>query len=638
MPKPSQSYSVFTETDIYLFKSGKHHKLYEKFGAHLMEVEGEKGCVFSVWAPSATRVEVVGDFNYWQGDSHPLFVRWDSSGIWEGFIPGLQSGEKYKFRITSNNGKVFDKSDPYAFRTEHPPRTASEVYDSKFIWKDDKWMKNRSQINNLDSALSIYEVHLESWQKKFEENRSLSYTELADDLVNYVKWMGFTHVEFMPIMEYPYSPSWGYQITGYYAASSRFGYPDDLRFLIDRFHEAGIGVILDWVPAHFPSDPHGLANFDGSHLYEHPDPRRGYHPHWKSLIFNYGRPEVKSFLISNAFYWFETYHVDGLRVDAVASMLYLDYGREEGEWEPNQYGENINLEAVSFLQDLNTAVFGEFGSIYMIAEESTAYSGVTKPVDHGGLGFNLKWMMGWMNDTLAYFELDPIHRKYHQNEITFGLIYAFSENFILPFSHDEVVYGKQSLYSKMPGDEWQKFANLRALYSFMYGHPGDKLLFMGSELGQYSEWDYSATLYWHLSERVQNRGIQTLLQDLNAVFVNEPALHSMNHHQDGFQWIAADDTNNSILAFLRKGSKENQVCLVVLNLTPTPHNDYRVGVNMAGTWKLIFNSDDEKYAGSNYEVVEKATAEKVSFHGQEQSVNLNLPPLSGLYYLFETTN
>ncbi len=634
MSHPSQPYSYFTDTDIYLFKTGKHQKLYEKFGAHLMEVEGTKGCYFSVWAPSASRVEVIGDFNYWQGDSHPLYVRWDSSGIWEGFIPGLQTGDKYKYRITTASGSVIEKSDPYAFRTEHPPRTSSEIYDSKFIWGDNTWTKERWQKNSLQSPLSIYEVHLESWQKKFEENRPLSYRELADDLVNYVKWMGFTHVELMPVMEYPYSPSWGYQITGYYAPSSRFGFPDDLRYLIDRFHQADVGVILDWVPAHFPSDAHGLANFDGSHLYEHPDPRKGYHPHWKSLIFNYERPEVRSFLLSNAFYWFDQFHVDGLRVDAVASMLYLDYGREYGEWEPNQWGGNINEAAVQFMQELNSAVFGTFENVYMIAEESTDYSGVTRPVDHGGLGFNLKWMMGWMHDTLSYFERDPVHRKYHQNELTFGLLYAFGENYVLPLSHDEVVYGKQSLLSKMPGDEWQKLANLRALYAFMYAHPGDKLLFMGAELGQYSEWDYSGTLHWYLSERVQHQGIQKVLQDLNALYKTHPALYSLNHESPGFEWIAADDNENSILSFLRKGDKDDEICLVVLNLTPTPHEKYRVGVPRKGEWKLIFNSDSSTYGGSDYPVVESFKPEESSFHGMDQSVELNLPPLSGIYYVF----
>ncbi|MBN4083003.1 1,4-alpha-glucan branching protein GlgB, partial [bacterium AH-315-A23] len=475
-------HSLFTDFDIDLFKSGKHFKLYEKFGAHITTVNGVEGTYFAVWAPSAKQVSVIGDFNHWVDEEFKLNVRWDASGIWEGFIPKVGKSNLYKYKIHSQHrGQVLEKADPYARRCEHPPKTASVVWNDEYTWEDKNWMKDRKKHNALDAPYSVYEVHLGSWKRKIDENRFLSYTELADGLVNYVKEMNFTHVEFMPIMEFPYDPSWGYQITGYFAPTSRFGYPEEFKLLVDKFHQNDIGVILDWVPSHFPEDAHGLGNFDGSHLYEHPDRSRGYHPDWKSLIFNYGRNEVQSFLISNALFWLDQYHIDGLRVDAVASMLFLDYSRGDGEWEPNIYGGKENLEAISFFKELNSTVYKSFPDVQTIAEESTAFPGVSKPTFMGGLGFGMKWMMGWMNDTLEYFGKDPIYRRHHQNEISFSLTYAFSENFMLPFSHDEVVYGKKSILGRMPGDEWQRFANLRLLYGYMFTHPGTKLLFMGSE-------------------------------------------------------------------------------------------------------------------------------------------------------------
>ena len=476
------THSLFSEFDINLFKAGKHYRLYEKFGSHPLTLNKVKGTYFAVWAPGAKQVSVIGDFNFWKDGEHLLDVRWDGSGIWEGFIPNVEKGNLYKYKIHSNHNEIItEKADPYARRCEHPPNTASVVWEDDYKWKDKSWLQKRKKNNSLKAPYSVYEVHLSSWKKKTEENRSLSYWELATELVSYVKEMGFTHVEFMPIMEYPYDPSWGYQITGYFAPTSRFGYPDEFKFLVDKLHENDIGVILDWVPSHFPEDSHGLGYFDGTHLYEHPDPKRGYHPDWKSLIFNYSRNEVRAFLISNALYWLEQFHIDGLRVDAVASILYLDYSREEGEWEPNEYGENKNLQAISFLEELNKEVYASFPDVQTIAEESTAYSGVSKPVFLGGLGFGMKWMMGWMHDTLQYFSKEPIYRKHHQNNITFSLTYTFTENFMLSLSHDEVVYGKHSILGRMPGDEWQRFANLRLLYGYMFTHPGTKLLFQGCE-------------------------------------------------------------------------------------------------------------------------------------------------------------
>jgi len=530
-------HSLFSEFDINLFKSGKHYRLYDKLGSHLIEVNGEKGTYFAVWAPTAKAVSVVGDFNYWLEGDHKLFVRWDASGIWEGFIPGIDKGTLYKYKILSNNHDITtEKADPFARYCEKPPHTASIVWDADYKWKDKKWMGYRADKNGLDRPYSVYEVHLGSWKRK-ADNNFMSYVDLADELVAYVKDMGFTHIEFMPIMEYPYDPSWGYQLTGYFAPTSRFGKPEDFKLLIDKLHQNDIGVILDWVPSHFPEDAHGLGNFDGSHLYEHPDRRKGYHPDWKSLIFNYGRNEVRAFLISNALFWLDQFHADGLRVDAVASMLYLDYSREEGEWEPNIYGNNEHLEAISLLKKLNEEIYRSFEGVQTIAEESTAFTGVSKPVYLGGLGFGMKWMMGWMHDTLEYFKKEPIYRKHHQNDITFSMTYAFTENFMLPFSHDEVVYGKQSLLYRMPGDEWQRFANLRLLFGYMFTHPGTKLIFMGGEFGQSSEWNFQNSLDWHLTQYDFHSGIQAVIRDLNQIYKTYPALYEKQFSAEGFQWI-----------------------------------------------------------------------------------------------------
>ena len=619
-------HSFFTEFDINLFKGGKHFRLYNKLGSHLTEVDGVKGTYFAVWAPSAKSVSVVGDFNYWNANEHQLNVRWDSSGIWEGFIPGVDKGTKYKYKIHSNNNDIWtEKADPFARFCEQPPNTASVVWEDNHKWKDNDWMETREEKNALDKPYSVYEVHLGSWKKK-NGWESLSYLEMAQQLADYVEEMGFTHVEFMPVMEYPYDPSWGYQITGYFAPTSRFGKPSDFKVLVDALHQRGIGVILDWVPSHFPEDAHGLGFFDGSHLYEHPDRRRGYHPDWKSLIFNYGRNEVRAFLISNAVFWLDQYHVDGLRVDAVASMLYLDYSREDGEWEPNMYGNNENLEAMSFLREMNQEVYASFKGIQTIAEESTAFTGVTKPVHYGGLGFGMKWMMGWMHDTLEFFKRDPIHRSYDLNMVSFGLTYAFTENFMLPFSHDEVVYGKQSLLYRMPGDEWQRFANLRLLFGYMFTHPGGNLLFMGGEFGQSSEWNFQESLEWHLTQYDFHSGIQEAIKDLNKMYKSNPALYQKQFKHDGFQWIEYNDQENTVISFIRKGNDPKDDLIVVCNFTPMPRENYRLGVPKNSTLKLLFNSDDKKYSGSG---VGKKTVKpsKTSWNGHEQSVLLNLPPL-----------
>ena len=624
-------HSFFTEFDINLFKGGKHFRLYNKLGSHLTEVGGVKGTYFAVWAPSAKSVSVVGDFNYWNANEHQLNVRWDSSGIWEGFIPGVDKGTKYKYKIHSNNNDIWtEKADPFARFCEQPPNTASVVWEDNHKWKDNDWMETREEKNALDKPYSVYEVHLGSWKKK-NGWESLSYLEMAQQLADYVEEMGFTHVEFMPVMEYPYDPSWGYQITGYFAPTSRFGKPSDFKVLVDALHQRGIGVILDWVPSHFPEDAHGLGFFDGSHLYEHPDRRRGYHPDWKSLIFNYGRNEVRAFLISNAVFWLDQYHVDGLRVDAVASMLYLDYSREDGEWEPNMYGNNENLEAMSFLREMNQEVYASFKGIQTIAEESTAFTGVTKPVHYGGLGFGMKWMMGWMHDTLEFFKRDPIHRSYDLNMVSFGLTYAFTENFMLPFSHDEVVYGKQSLLYRMPGDEWQRFANLRLLFGYMFTHPGGNLLFMGGEFGQSSEWNFQESLEWHLTQYDFHSGIQEAIKDLNKMYKSNPALYQKQFKPDGFQWIEYNDQENTVISFIRKGNDPKDDLIVVCNFTPMPRENYRLGVPKNSTLKLLFNSDDKKYSGSG---VGKKTVKpsKTSWNGHEQSVLLNLPPLGVVVY------
>jgi len=623
-----QSYSRFTEFDVSLFRSGKHYKLYEKFGSHVVEFNGVIGTYFSVWAPNAQYVSVIGNFNYWDRGAHQLFVRWDSSGIWEGFIPKVGDGETYKYFIKASSGEELEKSDPFALRWEEPPRTASIVADTYYEWKDTKWMKERHSHNALDKPYSVYEVHIGSWARSYESPDAFyTYEQLIDKLVPYVKDMGFTHIEFMPLAEHPYYPSWGYQVSGYYAASSRYGTPKQLMKLIEAFHQEGIGVILDWVPSHFPGDIHALYRFDGTHLYEHADPRKGFHPDWKSYIFNYGRSEVRAFLISNALFWLDRYHVDGLRVDAVASMLYLDYSRNHGEWEANQYGGNENLEAISFLKEFNEACYSHFPDTQTIAEESTSFTGVSRPVFAGGLGFGMKWMMGWMHDTIKYFQTDPLYRRYHHNQITFSLIYAFTENFMLPFSHDEVVYGKGSMLRKMPGDEWQQFANLRLAYSYMFTHPGSKLLFMGAEFGQGSEWNFSQSLEWYVLEYPNHRGIQETVKALNHLYRTEPALYEKSFEGSGFEWIDGGNANDSVLIYTRKGLDPKNDLVIVLNLTPAPHHGFRVGVPESGNWKEIFNSDDKKYWGSGMLNGKAMKAEKEHWHGREYSIHVDLPPL-----------
>ena len=629
-------HSLFTEFDISLFQAGKHYRLYEKFGSHITTVDGEEGTYFAVWAPSAKMVSVIGDFNFWLEGEHQLNVRWDGSGIWEGFIPGVGKGATYKYKIQSANNDVrTEKADPFARRCEHPPKTASQVWSDDYEWQDKKWMKNRKKNNALDAPFSVYEVHLGSWKKQIEENRFLSYRELAEELVDYVDEMNFTHVEFMPIMEYPYDPSWGYQLTGYFAPTSRFGYPDEFKYLVDKFHEKGIGVLLDWVPSHFPSDDHGLGFFDGSHLYEHPDRRKGYHQDWKSLIFNYGRNEIKAFLISNAIFWLDQFHADGLRVDAVASMLFLDYSREEGQWEPNMFGGREYLEAIDFIKEMNAAVYESFPDVQTIAEESTSFPKVSRPIYDGGLGFGMKWMMGWMHDTLDYFEKEPIYRKHHQNDLTFSLNYAFTENFMLPLSHDEVVYGKKAIVDKMPGDEWQKFGNLRLLYSLMYTHPGTKLLFQGGEFGQTSEWNFQGSLDWHLLEYGVHKGAQTLVKDLNKLYKKEPALHQKQFSHEGFEWIDHGDHQNSVLSYIRKGNNEKDNVIIILNLTPVPRENYRIGLPKSGTLKEVFNSDASKYNGTGNYKTKNLTSEEKEWNGRENSIELNLPPLGMIAYKYK---
>ncbi|GAB3172740.1 1,4-alpha-glucan branching protein GlgB [Telluribacter humicola] len=631
--KPVESLSRFTELDIHLFREGKHYKLYDKLGAHVMEHNGVVGTYFAVWAPNASKVSVIGNFNCWNREDHPLSARWDSSGIWEGWIPNVGNGEVYKYFILSNNGQHLEKADPFAFWCEVAPQTASIVWDTWYEWKDEEWMQSRKEKNKLNAPISVYEVHLGSWRRDpSEPDRHLTYKEIADSLVPYVKEMGFTHVEFMPVMEHPYTPSWGYQITGYFSCASRMGNPQELMYLIERLHQEGIGVYMDWVPSHFPGDPHGLYRFDGTALYEHEDPRKGYHPDWKSYIFNYGRNEVRSFLISNALFWLDRYHTDGLRVDAVASMLYLDYSRNHGEWIPNEFGGRENLEAISLLREMNAAAYGEFPDIQTIAEESTAFPGVSRPVFVGGLGFGMKWMMGWMNDTLKYFEKDPSFRKWHQDQLTFSLVYSFAENFMLPLSHDEVVYGKGSLVNKMPGDEWQRLANLRLLFAYMFTHPGTKLMFMGGEFGQPSEWNFQKSLDWHLLEQDSHKGIAECMKALNQLYRNEPALYEHSFSAEGFEWIDTQDRENSVLVYARKGVDPTQDVIVVLNLTPVPRQSYRIGVPTKGAWQEIFNSDSPEFYGSGKVNAKPATTENKTWHGKPYSITIDLPPLGATFF------
>ena len=620
-----------SETDLFLFNEGTHVRLYEIFGAHLTEVDGREGVHFAVWAPNAERVSVVGDFNGWNRAAHPLRPS-GPSGVWQGFVPGPQQGAVYKYHITARNGDYqVDKADPLGFLHERAPQTASVVWDLQHDWQDAEWMATRSARQGLASPISIYEMHLGSWMRT-AENRWLSYRELAPRLADYILQLGFTHVEFLPVMKHPFYGSWGYQTTGYYAPSARYGRPQDLMFLIDYLHQQGIGVILDWVPSHFPSDEHGLAYFDGSHLYEHADPRQGFHPDWNSCIFNYGRHEVRSFLLSNALFWLDKYHADGLRVDAVASMLYLDYSRKEGEWIPNRFGGRENLEAIDFLRRFNETVYREFPGVQTYAEESTAWPQVSRPTYAGGLGFGFKWDMGFMHDTLQYFRREPIHRKYHHHELTFRQIYAFSENFVLSFSHDEVVHGKGSLLTKMPGDDWQKFANLRLLLAFTFLQPGKKLLFMGAEFGQWREWNHEAALDWDLLEKPMHGTLQQLTGKLNRLYRELPALHEQDCSPGGFEWIDANDADQSLLSFLRLGSKPGDALLALFNFTPVPRRNYQVGAPTSGTWREILNTDALEYGGSGVGNHGSVRAAPVSIHGRPNLLTVTMPPLAALLF------
>jgi 1,4-alpha-glucan branching enzyme len=624
---------ILTDFDLFLHGKGTHYRIYEKLGAHLLEEDGESGAYFAVWAPNAKSVSVIGSFNNWEAWIHPMKLI-GNSGVWELFIPGIKEGDQYKFEIQGPDGFWAQKADPYAFAAEVRPRTASVVYDlGKYQWNDSSWINQRSQTKWHERPISVYELHLGSWKRKAEDgNRWLTYRELADQLIPYVKEMGYTHIELMPIAEHPFDGSWGYQTGGYYAPTSRFGSPDDFRFFVDQCHQAGLGVILDWVPAHFPKDAHGLGYFDGTHLYEHSDPRQGEHMDWGTLIFNYGRNEVSGFLLSNAIFWAREYHLDGLRVDAVASMLYLDYSREAGQWIPNCFGGRENLEAIEFIKHFNSVIHGEFPGFLTFAEESTAFPQVSHPVDFGGLGFDFKWNMGWMNDTLKYFSKDPIHRKYHQGDLTFSMIYAFTENFILPFSHDEVVHGKASLLDKMPGDFWQKFANQRLLFAYMFAHPGKKLLFMGCEIGQWREWDAATSLDWNLLAYEPHQKLKKLVARLNSLYTSESALYDIESSWQGFDWIDFQDAQSSVVCFLRKGRDPQEIIVTVLNLTPTPRPGYRIGLPQAGHWKTILNTDAAVYGGSDAGPREGSAydAHHLPWHGKGYSVQLDLPPLGVL--------
>jgi 1,4-alpha-glucan branching enzyme len=622
---------TLTDFDIYLFNAGDHHRIYEKLGAHFAEVNGIGGVQFAVWAPSARSVSVIGEFNGWDRRHHAMRVL-GSSGIWEIFIPGLPEGALYKFQVKTQSGYIADKTDPYGTEMELRPRTASRVnFLRGYDWKDEAWMKGRPGARALQRPFAVYEIHAGSWQRG-EKNRWLTYRELAERLVRHATALGYTHIELLPIMEHPLDGSWGYQVTGYFAPTSRFGSPADFMYFVDLCHQHGIGVILDWVPAHFPKDSHALAEFDGTHLYEHADPRKGEHQDWGTFIFNYGRHEVKNFLISNALFWLEKYHIDGLRIDAVASMLYLDYSRKEGEWLPNQYGGRENIEAVEFLKHLNSVVHTYHPGVLTIAEESTSWPGVSTAIEHGGLGFDLKWNMGWMHDTLEYFTKDPVYRTHHHRNLTFALLYAFTERFLLPLSHDEVVHGKGSLLGKMPGDPWQKFANLRLLFALMYAFPGKKLLFMGGEFGQWDEWNHAKSLDWHLLDFETHRGVRNLMEDLGRIYNSERALYEVDFHYTGFDWVDFHDAASSIISFDRKSADGAETVTTVFNLTPVPRSGYRIGVRQPGTYTELLNSDAARYGGSNMGNYGTVAANPIPNHGRPFSISLTLPPLGALYF------
>jgi 1,4-alpha-glucan branching enzyme len=628
--------SLLTDDDLHLFNEGSHFRLYEKLGSHLFTREGVEGTYFAVWAPDAEKVSVVGDFNGWDTSSHLLQPR-AQSGIWEGFITGIREGATYKYHIQSRfHGYQADKADPFAFFCELPPNTASVVWDLDYTWGDSEWMSKRAKFNGAESPMATYEMHLGSWMRIVEEeNRPLTYREIAPKLAEYLQKMNFTHVEFLPVMEHPYYGSWGYQTLGFFAPSSRYGSPEDFMYLVDYLHQHDIGVILDWVPSHFPSDEHGLGYFDGTYLYEHSDPRQRIHPDWDSLIFNYGRSEVQSFLISSALFWLEKYHADGLRVDAVASMLYLDYGRKEGEWIPNEYGGKENVEAIAFLRRFNEEVYKNHPEIQTIAEESTSWPMVSRPNYVGGLGFGLKWDMGWMHDTLSYMSKDSIHRRFHHNQLTFRLIYAFHENFVLPLSHDEVVHGKGSLIRQMSGDDWQKFANLRLLYGYMYAQPGKKLLFMGGEFGQWNEWYHEESLHWHLLDYPLHATLQRWVEDLNRTYRQEPALHQLDFDPAGMEWIDCNDSLHSVLSLIRKGRSEEDNLIIVCNFTPVPRYNYRVGVPRPGYWREILNSDAKEYGGSGHGNLGGIESSPIPYHGRPCSINLTLPPLGAIFLKYQ---
>jgi len=632
-PPARHDFSMLRDEDLYLFNEGNHTRVFEKLGSHLVTVNGEEGANFAVWAPNAREVFLMGDFNHWSKSTHPLHAR-GTSGIWECFIPGIRQGALYKYHIYSHHhGHRTDKADPFAFAQEKPPRTGSCVWDLAYEWGDERWMRDRRERNSLKAPISVYEVHLGSWMRVPEQhNRPLSYREIAPRLAEYVQEMNYTHVEFLPVMEHPFYGSWGYQITGYFAPTARYGHPQDFMYLVDYLHQRGIGVILDWVPAHFPSDEHGLSYFDGTYLFEHSDSRQGFHPDWKTCIYNYGRTEVRSFLLSSAMFWLDKYHADGLRVDGVASMLYLDYSRKAGEWIPNRYGGRENLEAISFVRRMNEEIYKEHPDVQTIAEESTSWPAVSRPTYVGGLGFGMKWDMGWMHDTLQYFSQDPVHRKYHQNQLTFRMLYGFTENFVLPLSHDEVVHGKGSLIGKMPGDNWQKFANLRLLFGYMFAQPGKKLLFMGGDIAQWQEWHHDGSVDWHLLQWGPHAGVRNWMKALNRVYRSEAALHELDSEPAGFQWVDCNDADASVLSLLRKKPASGETILAAFNFTPVPRFGYRMGVPEGGYWQEILNSDASEYGGSGLGNLGGCHASDIQAHGLPHSLELTLPPLAAVFF------